>query len=215
MSRFSYRNRPLGLYLHIPFCVSKCGYCDFYSVTDRDLMRGYVSALLGHIREYGRTCSGYTVDTVYIGGGTPTCLGPKYLGRILQEVRSKFPLADDAEITVECNPESTDKKVLDMMKKQGVNRLSFGVQSAHDEELKKIGRIHTFQQAKDAVDLARAKGFANISLDLMYGLPGQTQEMFLDSVEPVPGARAQTPVVLRAQARAGDKDGARESGPAG
>ena len=183
MSRFSYRNRPLGLYLHIPFCVSKCGYCDFYSVTDRDLMRGYVSALLGHIREYGRTCSGYTVDTVYIGGGTPTCLGPKYLGRILQEVRSKFPLADDAEITVECNPESTDKKVLDMMKKQGVNRLSFGVQSAHDEELKKIGRIHTFQQAKDAVDLARAKGFANISLDLMYGLPGQTQEMFLDSVE--------------------------------
>ena len=72
MSRFSYRNRPLGLYLHIPFCVSKCGYCDFYSVTDRDLMRGYVSALLGHIREYGRTCSGYTVDTVYIGGGTPT-----------------------------------------------------------------------------------------------------------------------------------------------
>lgn len=183
MSRFSYRNRPLGLYLHIPFCVSKCGYCDFYSVTDRGLMRGYVSALLGHIREYGRTCSGYTVDTVYIGGGTPTCLGPKYLGRILQEVRSKFPLADDAEITVECNPESTDKKVLDMMKKQGVNRLSFGVQSAHDEELKKIGRIHTFQQAKDAVDLARAKGFANISLDLMYGLPGQTQEMFLDSVE--------------------------------
>ena len=183
MSRFSYRNRPLGLYLHIPFCVSKCGYCDFYSVTDRALMRGYVSALLGHIREYGRTCSGYTVDTVYIGGGTPTCLGPKYLGRILQEVRSKFPLADDAEITVECNPESTDKKVLDMMKKQGVNRLSFGVQSAHDEELKKIGRIHTFQQAKDAVDLARAKGFANISLDLMYGLPGQTQEMFLDSVE--------------------------------
>ena len=81
------------------------------------------------------------------------------------------------------NPESTDKKVLDVMKKHGVNRLSFGVQSAHDEELKKIGRIHTFQQAKDAVDLARAKGFANISLDLMYGLPGQTQEMFLDSVE--------------------------------
>ena len=183
MSKFSYRNRPLGLYLHIPFCVSKCAYCDFYSVPDQDLMRGYVTALLNHIRDYGKTCSGYTVDTVYIGGGTPTCLGPKYLGRILQEVRGRFPLADDAEITVECNPESTDKKVLEMMKKHGVNRLSFGVQSAHDDELKRLGRIHTFQQAKDAVDLAREKGFTNISLDLMYGLPGQTQEQFLDSVE--------------------------------
>ena len=183
MSKFSYNNRPLGLYLHIPFCVKKCAYCDFYSVTDADLMKSYVSALLTHIREYGRTCSGYTVDTVYIGGGTPTCLGPKYLGRILQEVRNKFPLADDAEITVECNPESTDKKVLDAMKKHGVNRLSFGVQSAQEDELKRIGRIHTFAQAKAAVDLAREKGFDNISLDLMYGLPGQTQEKFLDSVE--------------------------------
>nr|WP_297172826.1 radical SAM family heme chaperone HemW [uncultured Agathobaculum sp.] len=182
MSKFSYRNRPLGLYLHIPFCVSKCTYCDFYSVPDRELMQGYVSALLTHIRDYGRTCSGYTVDTVYIGGGTPTCIGPKFLARILQEVRNCFPLADDAEITVECNPESTDKKMLDTMKKHGVNRLSFGVQSAHDDELKKIGRIHTFGQTKEAVGLAQQRGFSNISLDLIYGLPGQTQEMFLDSV---------------------------------
>ena len=191
MSKFSYRNKPLGLYLHIPFCVKKCGYCDFYSVEDRELMKEYVSALLLHIRSYGKVCSGYTVDTVYIGGGTPTCLGPKYLGRILQEIRNKFPLAEDAEITVECNPESTDKKVLDVMKKQGVNRLSFGVQSAHDEELRAIGRIHTFAQAKEAVELAREKGFDNISLDLMYGLPGQTQEMFLDSVEQCLGLEPQ------------------------
>lgn len=191
MSKFSYRNKPLGLYLHIPFCVKKCGYCDFYSVEDRELMKEYVSALLLHIRSYGKVCSGYTVDTVYIGGGTPTCLGSKYLGRILQEIRNKFPLAEDAEITVECNPESTDKKVLDVMKKQGVNRLSFGVQSAHDEELRAIGRIHTFAQAKEAVELAREKGFDNISLDLMYGLPGQTQEMFLDSVEQCLGLEPQ------------------------
>ena len=183
MSRVSYRNRPLGLYIHIPFCVQKCGYCDFYSVPEQDLMKSYVSALLNHIRSYGKTCSGYTVDTVYLGGGTPTCLGAKHLARVLQEVRARFPLADDAEITVECNPESTDKKVLDAMKKQGVNRLSFGVQSAHDEELRAIGRVHTFQQAKDAVNLAKERGFTNISLDLMYGLPEQTQEMFLDSVE--------------------------------
>lgn len=191
MSKFSYRNKPLGLYLHIPFCVKKCGYCDFYSVEDRELMKEYVSALLLHIRSYGKVCSGYTVDTVYIGGGTPTCLGPKYLGRILQEIRNKFPLTEDVEITVECNPESTDKKVLDVMKKQGVNRLSFGVQSAHDEELRAIGRIHTFAQAKEAVELAREKGFANISLDLMYGLPGQTREMFLDSVEQCLGLEPQ------------------------
>lgn len=183
MSKFSYKNRPLGLYLHIPFCVSKCGYCDFYSVTDQTLVKHYVTALLTHIREYGRTCGGYTVDTVYLGGGTPTCLGAKFLGRILQEVRNKFRLADDAEITVECNPESTDKKVLEMLKKQGVTRLSFGVQSAHEDELRAIGRIHTFQQAADAVALAKAKGFTNISLDLMYGLPGQTQARFLESVE--------------------------------
>ena len=185
MSKFSYRNKPLGLYLHIPFCVQKCGYCDFYSVPDKELMKDYVSALLTHIRSYGALCSGYTVDTVYIGGGTPTCLGPKYLGRILQEVRNKFPLADDAEITVECNPESTDKKMLEMMKKQGVNRLSFGVQSAHDDELKAIGRLHTFQQAKDAVDLAREKGFSNISLDLMYGLPGQSLTAWETTLEHV------------------------------
>ncbi len=183
MGKFSYRNKPLGLYLHIPFCVSKCGYCDFYSVSDKDLMKGYVSALLTHIRAYGALCSGYTVDTVYIGGGTPTCLGAKYLGRILQEVKNKFPLADDAEITVECNPESTDKKVLDVMKKHGVNRLSFGVQSAYDDELKRIGRIHTIEEAQAAVSLAREKGFRNISLDLMYGLPEQTEEQFLSSVE--------------------------------
>ena len=114
MGKFSYKNKPLGLYLHIPFCVSKCGYCDFYSVTDESLMKGYVSALLSHIREYGRVCGGYTVDTVYLGGGTPSCLGPKYLTRILQEVKNKFVVDEDAEITVEGNPESTDKKLLEM-----------------------------------------------------------------------------------------------------
>lgn len=181
MGKFSYKNKPLGLYLHIPFCVSKCGYCDFYSVTDESLMKGYVSALLSHIREYGRVCGGYTVDTVYLGGGTPSCLGPKYLTRILQEVKNKFVVDEDAEITVECNPESTDKKLLDALRKAGVNRLSFGVQSADDEELKRIGRIHTFEQAKQAVDLARERGFENISLDLMYGLPGQTRQGVLHS----------------------------------
>lgn len=185
MSRISYNSKALGLYLHIPFCASKCGYCDFYSLTDDARRKDYVAALLQHLREYGKVCSGYTVDTVYLGGGTPSCLGPKYLTRILNEVKARFRLAEDAEITVECNPESTDKKLLDALKKSGVNRLSLGVQSADDNELARIGRIHTFEEAKAAVELARERGFDNISLDLMYGLPEQTKQGFLHSVRQV------------------------------
>lgn len=172
----------LGLYLHIPFCVKKCAYCDFYSVTDASLKADYTAALIRDIKAYGERCSGYTVDTVYIGGGTPTCLGADYLSRILQAVGACFAIAENAEITVECNPESTDQAVLEAMHKHGVNRLSFGVQAAHDTELKRIGRIHDFAQAQAAVQLARRCGFTNISLDLMYGLPDQTQAQFLDSV---------------------------------
>ena len=119
---------------------------------------------------------------MYIGGGTPTCLGAGYLSEILQAVGACFAIAENAEITVECNPESTDQAVLEAMHKHGVNRLSFGVQAAHDTELKRIGRIHDFAQAQAAVELARQCGFTNISLDLMYGLPNQTQAQFLDSV---------------------------------
>ena len=173
----------LGLYLHIPFCVKKCAYCDFYSITDASRKADYVSALVRDLRVYGERCADYTADTVYIGGGTPTCLGAELLGAVLQTVRECFVLADNAEITVECNPESTDRAVLEAMRAYGVNRLSFGVQAAHDAELKRIGRIHDFAQAKRAVELARACGFSNISLDLMYGLPNQTQVQFLDSVE--------------------------------
>ncbi len=172
----------MGLYLHIPFCEKKCGYCDFYSVTDGSLKKKYVSALSRHIKEYGKVCGGYEADTLYIGGGTPTCLGPRLLGHILQEAKSRFRLSADAEITVECNPESTDKKMLDTLKKHGVNRLSFGVQSAHDDELKMLGRIHDFSKAAEAIGLAKERGFRNIGIDLMYGLPGQTKERFLDSV---------------------------------
>ena len=161
----------LGLYLHIPFCVKKCAYCDFYSITDASLKADYTAALIRDIKAYGERCSGYTVDTVYIGGGTPTCLGAGYLSEILQAVGACFAIAENAEITVECNPESTDQAVLEAMHKHGVNRLSFGVQAAHDTELKRIGRIHDFAQAQAAGELARQCGFTNISLDLMYGLP--------------------------------------------
>ena len=172
----------LGLYLHIPFCVKKCDYCDFYSVTDAALMDAYTDALVREIRLYGEKAAGYVTDTVYLGGGTPSYLGGARLERILHAVRESFALAEDTEITVECNPESTDRRLLEALLSSGANRLSFGVQAAHDDELRRIGRIHDFEKAKNAVLLARSCGFHNISLDLMYGLPGQTQEMFLDSL---------------------------------
>lgn len=172
----------LGLYLHIPFCVKKCDYCDFYSVTDAALMDAYTDALVREIRLYGEKAAGYVTDTVYLGGGTPSYLGEARLCRILRAVREHFSLAENAEITIECNPESTDRRLLEALLSSGANRLSFGVQAAHDDELRRIGRIHDFEKAKNAVLLARSCGFHNISLDLMYGLPGQTQEMFLDSL---------------------------------
>ena len=174
--------RPLGLYLHIPFCVKKCAYCDFYSITDASRMDAYTSALIRSIREYGEKSAGRTTDTVYLGGGTPSYLGGARLERILHAVRESFALAEDTEITVECNPESTDAALLDALRRGGANRLSFGVQAAHDNELRRIGRIHDFARARSAVLLAHEHGFSNISLDLMYGLPGQTQDMFLDSL---------------------------------
>ena len=119
---------------------------------------------------------------VYLGGGTPSYLGGARLERILHAVRGSFALAEETEITVECNPESTDAALLDALRRGGANRLSFGVQAAHDNELRRIGRIHDFAKAKNAVLLAHEHGFSNISLDLMYGLPGQTQDMFLDSL---------------------------------
>ena len=172
----------LGLYLHIPFCVKKCDYCDFYSVTDAALMDAYTDALVREIRLYGEKAAGYVTDTVYLGGGTPSYLGEAQLCRILRAVCEHFSLAENAEITIECNPESTDRRLLEALLSSGANRLSFGVQAAHDDELRRIGRIHDFEKARNAVLLARSCGFHNISLDLMYGLPGQTQEMFLDSL---------------------------------
>lgn len=146
-------------------------------------MDAYVKAVCEHLKQYGALCGGYTVDTVYFGGGTPSFLGAKRLEKILCEVKKRFTVSKNAEITVECNPDSMDKKLLKELKKAGVNRLSVGLQSADDEELRMLGRAHTFAQAQDAVRLAQDVGFDNISLDLMYGLPGQTAERFLRSVE--------------------------------
>ena len=176
----------LGIYIHIPFCRSKCDYCDFYSLAGQEgRMDDYQKALITHMKETAPQTRGYQIDTVYFGGGTPSYYGEKRLRELLRLIAKRFDLAKDAEITVECNPDSVDLKMLQSLRRAGVNRLSLGVQSACDRELECLHRPHTFTQAVAAVSAARAAKFQNISLDLIYGLPGQTMEGWQDTVEQV------------------------------
>ena len=179
-------NAPFGLYVHVPFCASKCRYCDFYSFAGKESqMDDYVRAVARSGAEFAPQLAGRTADTVYFGGGTPSLIGGARLERMLCALHSQFSIAPDAEITVECNPDSMTQDLLHVLRRAGVNRLSVGVQSAQDDELRLLGRRHTFAQAQDAIRRAQDAGFDNISLDLMYGLPGQTQARFMQSVEAV------------------------------
>ena len=166
----------LGLYVHIPFCRSKCEYCDFYSLACKDdkLMDGYLDAVCDHIKEAGALAPNYKVDTVYFGGGTPSFFGADGLATILTAIRRNFDVAGDAEITLEANPDSISDRLLHRLRAEGFNRISLGIQSDDDEMLKKLGRPHTYAQAVTAYQRIRKAGFRNVSVDLMYGLPGQT-----------------------------------------
>ena len=176
--------RPLGLYIHIPFCKSKCVYCDFYSLSGREgRMDDYTSALCAHLRETAPFAAAYTVDTVYFGGGTPSYLGEKRLREILKTVEKRYHLAKEPEITLEANPDSAgDWKALRALRRAGFNRISLGMQSACDEELKAIGRVHTAAQVGQAAEAVRRAGFKNLSLDLIYGLPHQTQARWMENL---------------------------------
>ena len=176
--------RPLGLYIHIPFCRQKCGHCHFYSLAGReDRMDDYVSALCAHLAETAPFAAGHAVDTVYFGGGTPSYLGEKRLAKILKLIQKKYALAKNPEITLEANPDSAgDWKMLKALRKAGVNRLSLGMQDAHDDTLREIGRIHTMDQVRAAVAAARKAKLENLSLDLIYGLPHQTLEQWQETL---------------------------------
>ena len=176
--------RPLGLYLHIPFCKSKCAYCDFYSLPhSEEKMDAYTAALLRHLEEVAPRCTGHTVDTVYFGGGTPSYLGEKRLTRLLKTVKKRFHVSPQAEITLEANPDSAgDWKALRNLQRAGFNRLSLGVQAADDDLLRRIGRIHTWEQVLEAVAAARMAKLENLSLDLIYGLPGQTMAAWQETL---------------------------------
>ena len=166
----------LGLYLHIPFCKSKCAYCDFYSLPhSEEKMDAYTAALIRHLEEVAPRCARQTVDTVYFGGGTPSYLGEKRLTQLLKTVKKHYHVAPDAEITLEANPDSAgDWKALRALRRAGFNRISLGVQAADDAMLRRIGRVHTWDQVLSAVAAARMAKLENLSLDLIYGLPGQT-----------------------------------------
>ena len=168
--------RSLGLYIHIPFCKAKCIYCDFYSLPRAEgQMDAYVSALTAQLAAWRERTADCTVDTVYFGGGTPSYLGPDRLCRLLDAVFQSYRVAPGAEITLEANPDSAqDISALRQLHDAGFDRLSLGMQSADDAELRRIGRVHTHAQTVRAVENARAAGFDNLSLDLIYGLPGQT-----------------------------------------
>ena len=176
--------KPLGLYIHIPFCKQKCVYCDFYSLSrSESRMDDYVDALCAHLTETAPFAAGHLVDTVYFGGGTPSYLGEKRLVKILKTVLKRYQVSRDAEITLEANPDSAgDWKALKALRKAGFNRISLGMQSACDQELQSIGRIHTMAQVRQAVEAARKAQFDNLSLDLIYGLPGQTRQRWMENL---------------------------------
>ncbi len=163
----------LGLYLHIPFCRRKCAYCDFCSYVGREAdMAAYVDALVRELR--ARADARRRVDTVYLGGGTPSLLPPAELTRILTAVREAYTLSPTAEITCEANPGTVDYDKFSLLNSLGVNRISLGVQSLSDRALRALGRIHTAKEAEEAYGAARRAGFRNVSLDLMMSLPGET-----------------------------------------
>lgn len=179
--------KTLGIYVHIPFCVSKCHYCDFLSFRANEAeKKRYISALAGEITRWGKLCKktggNYSVSTIYFGGGTPSVLEAIYIEEILQTIKQNFDVEEAAEITLECNPGTADSEKFSSYYKMGINRISMGLQSAHNQELQKIGRIHTWEEFLQSYGAARKAGFSNISLDVMSALPDQTYEMYRDTL---------------------------------
>ena len=176
--------KKLGIYLHIPFCGSKCHYCDFCSFPNQseNTKQAYCDALCAQMKRYAPLAADYEVDTVYFGGGTPTALPAEMLCALLDQVKQLFCVAKDAEITAECNPATANAEYFAAMRKAGFNRLSIGAQSMHESELRLLGRAHTVEDFRATVQLARAAGFENISADLMYGIPEQTRQSLAESI---------------------------------
>lgn len=181
------KRKPLELYVHIPFCKKKCNYCDFLSApASKPRRQEYLKALLMEIVIWsGAAYDDYEVKSIFIGGGTPTMLDAPQMNNLIGMLKIYFNVSNSAEITIECNPESVTKEKLLAYKECGVNRLSFGLQSANNDELAVLGRVHTWEQFLESFKLARECGFTNINVDLMSALPGQTLESWTDTLKKV------------------------------
>lgn len=178
--------KALQLYIHIPFCIRKCAYCDFLSFTaDEQTQREYVKALQKELGFYRQKYSDRYLTTIFIGGGTPSWLDAQEMAKLMECVYRNFEVAEDAEITIECNPGTVSDEKFAVYKSSGINRLSIGLQSADNEELKMLGRIHTYEQFLRTYEKARHHGFSNMNVDLMSALPRQTPEGFLSSLKKV------------------------------
>ena len=184
-------HKRLGIYVHIPFCRSKCAYCDFNSAPPEsdELVTRYIDALIAHMESYKAVADAYEPDTVFIGGGTPTSIPPEELFRLIKAIRKNFNVVKNAEFTIECNPATASYSTLARLHRMGVNRISFGLQSAHENELKALSRCHTRKDFARSFKMARDAKFDNINVDLMFGIPYQTRESLLHTLRYVTGMR--------------------------
>ena len=175
----------LGIYIHIPFCRSKCAYCDFYSFTpgSDDIYERYTNALIAHMQHYKDAARERIVDSIFIGGGTPTAMPTELLIKIIRAARRIFKPVKGAEFTVEVNPATADQRTFARLRRAGVNRISMGLQSANPAELKALSRFHTREEFEESFRAARRAKIANISVDLMFGIPLQTEESLFQSID--------------------------------
>ena len=178
------QDKEIGIYVHIPFCLSKCYYCDFASFANIDaLIEPYIDALCEEILKNSEILSQYNITTIYIGGGTPSYIDAKYIVQILDTLKLFISSSSLKEVTIEVNPNSITKEKLEIYKEAGVNRLSIGLQSTYDKVLKMIGRAHKLKDFEETLNLANEVGFSNISLDLIYPLPDLSLEEFKNTVD--------------------------------
>ena len=173
----------LGLYIHIPFCVKKCNYCDFLSApANKQVQMAYMETLQKEIEEKATEYKEYCVDTIFVGGGTPSSVPYESIVSLMETVKEHFVLLEDCEVTMECNPGTVTKEALLAYAAAGINRLSIGLQTTDDNLLKELGRIHTYEQFLETYEWAREAGFSNINVDIMSGLPNQTLEQYEETL---------------------------------
>ena len=181
-------NKELGIYIHIPFCKSKCYYCDFISYTNKEnYIEEYIKNIIEELEQYD--LSNYNITTIYIGGGTPSFINEKYIVQLLRNLKTKLSNNqtnfENMEITIEINPGTITKNKIEQYKKAGINRVSIGLQSTDNDLLKQIGRIHTYEEFLEAYEIIKEAGFENINIDLMIGLPNQTIQMLKTTLEEI------------------------------